>query len=534
MLSDPKFFEELVAFMNANKLDLPHAKAHPAFMCAYAKLWESLSSQAPDSSAKDKQLCEWFVHLLADAIWPCVNPKLIQCAKLLYQAWDNSRTQHQMDDDAEVSVTDISMLNSKLKTITQIWPKDDHRMKFLQLRASYSVSLIGMGVQVCEERDGEEWARNLKHQLLAMQTICSECQDDIAVIDVDEHDEMKWKIRWSDMLSKASAATKMEKYIPKTEDQWRQEQRLLGMKLAGYGKVALVEKIFSLSEKESKQELGGKNKQQLKAILSDLFMSKKREDDAQLAQGWQSFVLNLRKSFSNAEELDTSVLDSVLAEPEGMGSADNEKFTEKLIASNDAKWEPRLVAAALTGEIFKQALELQRGLDALTVDGKSKKVKLMTTPGADVSLLLVGSVLPVCRSRTASTSLAKVLHCREFYQVATTTFRGRIYDYYMIGGENDLELNGGSFIPAWAVSVLSKTADDGKPRSPSMLVSDRDFELTIGDLKVQYKTRSLVFDKSFQEPCNQDEEHGDEEPKTSSNKSWQEGLRRPRACAAYP
>ena len=56
-------------------------------------------------------------------------------------------------------------------------------------------------------------SKKLRAQLSAMLRVAEECEDEVAAVDCQEHDELRWQIRWCDTISKSSCASKKEKKI---------------------------------------------------------------------------------------------------------------------------------------------------------------------------------------------------------------------------------------------------------------------------------------------------------------------------------
>ena len=165
------------------------------------------------------------------------------------------------------------------------------------------------------------------------------------------------------------------------------------------------------------------------------------------------------------------------------------------ISGTDNEYVPTVVAATLTVEIFKKSLEVQQGCEHIYRDHTSKVVKLFVKPDAKVRLPFVGEVVPLCRARAATISVGQAFKSRSFYHVAKSFWRNQWYDYFVVPGENDMDLNGGSFVPAWAINKIPVkiTAEDEKKKAHTMDVEDSVFEITIGTTSVDYTMRTMVF-----------------------------------------
>ena len=279
-------------------------------------------------------------------------------------------------------------------------------------------------------------------------------------------------------------------------------------------KEVLINKITSMSKETTQHIISEKNMAQLKAILSDLTMRKKREEDAELAKGWAASVADIRSTF---DSLGVDIDHSANAGDGGDGQGSAEARADEdikhakyaticptlCISGEDSQHEPRVVAATLTLEIFKKSVELQDVCGHIYTCGfqvpvaPSKALKLFVKPQAVVRLPFRGDVVPLCRTRTASMSVGQATTSKPFYQVTTSIWRDKCYDYFMIPGQNDLDLSGGSFVHAWAINKINdsskKAEGDDKKNEPSMDAEDFSFNITIGTTTLEYKTRTMVF-----------------------------------------
>ena len=275
----------------------------------------------------------------------------------------------------------------------------------------------------------------LVNPISAMLLVLSECEDVVAAVDCHENDDMKRQLRWVDMMSRAAATTKMAKYTPKSEEYLRKEQNLLNVKYSGMTKEVLINKIQSTDPNEAaKLKLTEKNKQQLKAILMDVTMRQKREEDAELAKGWAANVADIRRSFdSMGVETDDPAKDEDGGDGKGSGSP-TKRAAEKpskhsvlcpsfFISGTDNEHEPKVVAATLTVEIFKNSWELQQGCEHFCRGHVSKVVKFFVKHDAKVRLPFVGEVVPLCRARAATISVGQALKSKLFYHVAKSFWR---------------------------------------------------------------------------------------------------------------
>ncbi len=491
-MASPMFFEKLSDFNKANSIDSETFKSHTAMALASGALWEFVTAEPDDNleDADDEELQRWFVARVRQALWPVMNPKLVEFAKLLCEAWLQTSQHHTMGDDEspQVNIDEISAMNPKLMAVADIWPEHKHLVTFLRLRTRYVLGLLEVGVAALQGREGE-WAKRLSHAIEALWKIAEECEDYVAAIDCKEHDMMEWQFRWCEMLGKASDAISMEKYHPKTEEDWRKEQALLKDKLGRLPRNALISHILALShaaEAESSADLNQKSELELVAVLSDLYMSQKRKDDAALAHGWTRFIGEIRKKFANPLELtDTASLHAILA---GTTESQEKSLLQERLLGEDAAHEPRIVASAITCEIFDKAHELESGCDSLVAEGWNGMLKLFVKPDASLSLSLRGSVVPVCRARAARTGIANAIGASQFYHVATSTWRGHAYDYFVVPGDNSIDLAAGSFIPGWAVTKTPKQ------KAPTMEAFDHKIITRIsGGLDVEVKIKSLRF-----------------------------------------